>query len=96
MQPPQEQFAELRYPLAGISLLRGFEDQRPVPMPEGVGPFAHTAREGVNVRSCEPGTARIRGGSRPGLSRYVPEPVVADWIIQNLAVITTVSEDATT
>lgn len=79
-----EQFADLKYPLAGVSLLRGFEDQRPVPMPDGVGAFAFTARAGANVRSCEPGTNRIRGGSRPGLTRYLPVAVVANWIIQDL------------
>lgn len=91
-----EQFADLCYPLAGLSQLRGYENQQPVPMPEGIGEFAFTARDGTNVRSCEPGTNRIRGGSRPGLSRYIDVPVVGGWIIQGLCAITTVEQDATT
>lgn len=83
---PPEVFADMTYPLAGISLLWAFDDQRPVPMPDGL--YKHTCRSGVNVRGCEALTQRLRGGTRPGLARYVPEPVVADWIVQNLSVVT--------
>ena len=88
-----EQFADMKFPLAGISLLRGFEDQRPVPV-RGEEQWHHTARVGNNVRACEALGQRLRGGSRNGLSRYVPEPVVANWILQNLSVATYITEDA--
>ncbi len=81
------------FPLAGISLLKGFEDQTPVPL-GSEGEYGHTARVGINVRSCEPATQRLRGGSRPGLSRYIADPVVRGWIIQALeAVVNIVDEE---
>jgi hypothetical protein len=95
MDNPADQFADLRYPLAGVSLLRGFEDQRPVPM-QGVNSYEFTTRLARNVRGCEPLTNRLRGGSRPGLKRYIDAQPVAGWIIQNLNVVTFIDSDATT
>ena len=59
--PDQEQFADLIFPLHGISLLQGFGMQTP-----GTTPI------GLNVRTFEVLTQRGRGGSRPGLARYIP------------------------
>ncbi len=86
-----EQFADMTFPLAGISLLWAFDDQRPVPMSTVQGvptDYAHTTRLAVNVRGFEGATQRHRGGTRPGLAKYVPTPIVADWIVQELNLVT--------
>jgi hypothetical protein len=57
---PREQFSDLRFPTDGIDLSEGYAAQR-----------KGTTRQGVNVRACEPSTQRLRGGNRPGLSKYV-------------------------
>jgi hypothetical protein len=57
--PDREVFQELAFPTAGIDLRGAYRDQA-----EG------TTRSGVNVRGFEPTTQRMRGGSRPGLSKY--------------------------
>lgn len=90
-----EQFAELKFPLAGVSHLRGFEDQRPVNIGNEL-EWQHTTRLGNNVRGCEPFGQRLRGGSRNGLAKYVPEPVVAGWVVQSLNVATYIDQDALT
>lgn len=59
--PDREQFTDLIFPLHGISLLQGFGMQTP-----GTTPL------GLNVRTFEVLTQRGRGGSRPGLAKYIP------------------------
>lgn len=59
--PDREQFADLIFPLHGISLLQGFGMQTPGTTPVG-----------LNVRTFEVLTQRGRGGSRPGLAKYIP------------------------
>lgn len=49
------------FPLGGLDVSRGREHQK-----------LGTAAEGVNVRSCDPSTMRLRGGSRPGTIKYIP------------------------
>ncbi len=80
-----EVFADLHFPKAGMDTSMGFEAQPVRPIADGS--YARTAREGVNVRSFEPSTLRSRGGQRPGLVRYIADPVVAGWIIQQLDLI---------
>jgi hypothetical protein len=83
-QDPNEQFADPAFPVLGIDLSRPFDVQR-----DG------TTFEGENVRAFEPSTLRGRGGSRPGLSRYIIDPVPAGHeLIQHLNVIVTADGEA--
>lgn len=82
----REQFYEMSFPLAGIDLSNAYSRQLPRQLPDGR--FARSTRSAVNVRGFPYGD-RSRGGSRPGLGKYVSSPVVADWIIQELCPITT-------
>lgn len=85
---PPEIFHDWSFPVAGINLLRGFGDQQPVQMPGGE--WGATTPSGINVRGWEPNTQRARGGSRPGLSRYLPVPPVSGWVLQELNQLTSV------
>lgn len=89
---------EYRFPVAGMDLSRAFWDQRPWEVIQGV--WGRTTPLGVNVRGYEASTDRRRGGTRPGLERYVEDripneffPDDPDWIVQELAVVTTTAED---
>jgi hypothetical protein len=59
-----EQLADMPFPLSGLDLSVEYERQTPGSTPIG-----------LNVRGFEPLTMRQRGGSRPGLSQYIPEQV---------------------
>lgn len=78
----------IRFPLGGIDMSRGFNQQKP-----GTSPLA------VNVRGFDAGTNRLRGGSRPGLTPFFgkgsTEQVNGFHVIQSLSCIVWVSEDAT-
>lgn len=50
--------SEVRFPLGGVNQRAGFGRQ-----PRGTTPYA------INIRPEDPGTLRLRGGSRPGLTR---------------------------
>lgn len=79
---PAEQFYDLSFPLAGINNMGAFSDAKPQQMPNGE--FGRTAQDALNVRSFETQTQRGRGGSRPGLTKYIATPLVAGWIVQDL------------
>lgn len=81
--PPRDKPTELRFPYHGIDLSQGYNFQAPGTTPTG-----------TNVRAYEAGTARQRGGQRPGLSRYAPYPVPAGGLIQELAVVVGVGYSA--
>lgn len=53
---------ELLFPAKGVDRSTSYEDQRP-----GTTPVA------TNVRFYEPMTDRARGGSRPGLTRFIDQ-----------------------
>lgn len=74
--PADESFLDLKFPTKGIDLSQGFGMQQPGTTPSG-----------VNVRAFEPGTQRARGGSRPGLKRYINEQVNGTNLIQDLNVV---------
>ena len=42
---------------------------------------------GINVRGFEPLENRSRGGSRPGLSKYIPVQASGSWVLQSLGLI---------
>jgi hypothetical protein len=50
--------------------------------------YARTTPYALNVRGFEAATQRLRGGSRPGLSKWLPQQVVGSrFIVQDLNVI---------
>lgn len=58
----------LDFPLGGLDEQRAFVRQRKVP---GDGSAYYTTPDALNVRGYEWATDRLRGGSRPGLSRFL-------------------------
>lgn len=84
-----DQLLDLHFPIAGMDQSQSFDRQPQRPLPTGLG-IGRTTPLGVNVRSYEPGTGRSRGGSRPGLAKYIPEAVIPAWMVQQLdAIVTT-------
>lgn len=87
MNPDVEK--DLHFPAAGVDLTRAFWRQPNRP----VGPqntlYARTTPRGLNVRGYGPSDGRLRGGSRPGLSKYVAAAPVAGWLIQDLRTLVT-------
>jgi hypothetical protein len=82
---PQVEEKEMVFPVAGIDLSGPFFRQMPRQMPNGE--WGRTCRSGVNVRAYEGNTIRARGGTRPGLSKAFPSPVISGWINQELATL---------
>jgi len=78
-----ESLADFPFPLRGLDVSTEFELQ-----PD------ETTPTGLNVRSYEPGTQRGRGGSRPGLVRYVPLQVSDTHLIQDLDFVVSSAESA--
>lgn len=78
--PSRDKLTPLDYPLGGIDRRPEFQEQEP-----------GTTVEAVNVRGVNPVTLRARGGSRAGISHYIPTAVPADTaqtlLIQHLNVI---------
>lgn len=60
MQDPQQQ-RDVLFPIYGTDISCALEQQPP-----------DTTPLGINVRTFEPQTLRARGGSRPGISQYIP------------------------
>ncbi len=88
-----ERYIDLRFPIAGIDVANGYDRQPTRPAPGGG--YARTAAEGVNVRSFEPGTGRARGGSRPGLAKYIATQVNgASALVQGINVVSGVGYSA--
>ncbi len=89
--PANETPTDLHFPKGGIDVSQAARKQpwRPGPTgPMGEPTRIYTCSIGRNVRSFDPITRRRRGGSRPGLKKYVKAPVVRDWIVQELTSIT--------
>lgn len=87
MPDTPDQVTDLEFPLAGIDTSDEFARQTP-----------GTTVAAVNVRAFEPLTGRGRGGARPGLTKYMPDPVdgVVGHEVQNLSVIVDPTVDALT
>lgn len=75
---------DVAFPLGGVDISRAFCDQRRLPMRSGE--YGRTCRDALNVRAFDT-SGRARGGTRPGLVKYVSEAAVAGWIIQDMAVV---------
>ncbi len=70
----RETFSDQDFPINGVDNLRGYALQRP-----------GTTLLGQNVRAFEPDTQRARGGSRPGLAKYIAGQIPGgEALIQNL------------
>ena len=80
-----DKFQDLSFPTAGIDLSSGFQRQLPKQMLNQL--WGRTCRAGLNVRGFDAGSQRFRGGSRPGLVKYIPAAVIAGWILQDLNVL---------
>lgn len=79
-----ENLQDIPFPLAGLDLSAGFGEQRP-----------GTTSEAVNVRGIEPLAERARGGSRPGLARYLDDQVPpSEGEIQDLNLVILPSAEA--
>lgn len=61
----------LHFPLGGINVVSAFGKQPNVPVDQSIGWYARTTPSAFNVRVYDQGASRARGGSRPGLSRYI-------------------------
>ena len=83
--PEQEQFVDMSFPICGISSLRAFSSSMPDQAANG--DWGTDAEIGINVRAYEAISQRQRGGSRPGIAKYLPVQPVAGWIIQELNTI---------
>lgn len=88
----QEQKADLAFPFGGIDLSHGFAKQMPHALADGS--YGGTTPVGQNVRAFEAGTARMRGGQRPGLAKYVLGQVNGTQLIQDLNSVVSVSSAA--
>lgn len=71
-----ELFADLTFPVHGLQRSTEVNAQ-----PLGTTPI------GVNVRACDPGTMRLRGGQRAGLSKFISTKPGGTNVIQHLDVI---------
>lgn len=80
--PEQEQIVPLPFPERGLDHSEGYSAQREL-----------TTRTGTNVRTWEPSRNRARGGSRPGLYRFLPPLPTAD-VIQCLDMVVRISAAA--
>lgn len=80
-----DSYVDLPFPLAGVDRSGPFGQQMPRQLPDQT--WGRTTPVGSNVRAFVPGTSRDRGGSRSGLTKYIPTAVVADWIVQDLNVV---------
>lgn len=88
----KESFVDLHFPSAGIDLSGPVCVQKPRDI--GGGQYARSTPTALNVRGFEAGTLRNRGGTRAGVSKYIATPVVAGWILQEVALIVWTSEAA--
>jgi hypothetical protein len=60
----QPVYIDVQFPLGGVDQSQAFDTQP-----------GRTTPEAVNVRTFEPTTDRARGGSRPGIVKYIDSRV---------------------
>lgn len=77
---PSESYQDMLFPTAGIDVSGPFGMQR-----KGTTPV------GINVRAFEASTNRQRGGSRPGISKYVSDQISGDNRVQCIENVITTS-----
>lgn len=89
--PANEQLQDLHFPKGGVELSKAAMSQpwRPgPPRPGGEPTRIYTCADAENVRTFDPLTDRMRGGSRACLGRWCQNPVIAGWLIQHLNTVT--------
>ena len=84
--PVKDNPVEFTFPFCGIDLSGPFDEQKAAQMQDES--WGHTCASGINVRAYEGLTGKIRGGSRQFLKKYVAAPVVFNWVVQDLNVLT--------
>jgi len=90
-----ETLKDLHFPKAGLDVSAAFCNQPNRPVDDGK--WVRSCAIGINVRGFEPSTNRNRGGSRPGLTKYLPRQVAGtEFVVQELNVITGQQEGAMT
>ena len=73
----EQKFLEWTYPVAGIDRQEEFQEQP-----------ALTTPVAKNVRAFEPSSDRGRGGSRPGIAKYIADQLPSGSnVIQHLRII---------
>jgi hypothetical protein len=90
VRPPAETFQDIHFPKAGVHAAGPYGRQPTRPGRDGV--YVRTYAGGANVRSYDAASGRDRGGSRAGLSKYIPARVGTDgylglsdvWVVQAL------------
>lgn len=94
-QPP-ETFQDFHFPKAGIDRAGPFGRQ-PVRPGKREGEYFRTTHLGHNVRAFDPVSMRDRGGSRPGLTKFIVGEVNGVfWIVQHLNSLVTTTPGALT
>jgi hypothetical protein len=78
-------FFDLHFPKCGLDVSGPLAKQPARQMANGQ--YGRTTPVGVNVQTFEPGQNRDRGGSRQGLSKFVPEAIEPGWLVQGLNTI---------
>lgn len=81
----EERELALEFPLAGMNVHRPFEDNTPVKLPWG--DFGWHTIDGENVQNFETESGRGRGGSRPGLIKYITPAAGNGTFFQDLNVV---------
>lgn len=84
MASAPDESIDLSFPLAGTMLVGEFGEQP-----------AQTTIAGVNVRAQDPFELRVRGGSRRGISRLLPDRVNGSHPVQGLDFVVTTDPSAT-
>ncbi len=80
-----ESFTDLHFPYAGLDLASCFDRQ---PTRQAQDQYARTTPVAHNVRAFDSATGRMRGGSRPGLSKWCPDVLGSPSSIQDIVSVT--------
>lgn len=91
LRPMRDVQQDIHFPKAGVDLSLGYARQPA--RPAAFGEYARTCALGNNVRAYDAVAQRFRGGSRPGLTKFVSTPVVSGWIVQHLELVVTTGTD---
>lgn len=90
-----ETFQDLHFPKAGVDRAGAFGRQPNRPGRDGT--YMRTTASALNVRGFDPVSLRDRGGSRPGLTKFINATVSGTtFIVQMLDVIVTTSQSGAT
>ena len=91
VEKPKE--VDVHFPMAGLDRSDAFFRQRAREVAKGK--YARTCPQAENVRGFDPDAERGRGGSRPGLEKYISaRPGNTEYILQDLAMAVHRSEEA--